>query len=113
MTERPGGSDVSQTETAAVSMGSDKTSPAIGTPYSLNGFKWFSSATDSEIAVALARTGPSSLGSRSLSLFLVPLRFPLLPGPSPASASNGILVHRLKNKFGTVGIRAVDIESTN
>ncbi|TFY75981.1 hypothetical protein EWM64_g8031 [Hericium alpestre] len=54
MTERPGGSDVSQTETAAVA------TPNISSPYGpahkLDGFKWFSSATESNVAVALART---------------------------------------------------------
>lgn len=66
--------------------------------------------------------GPDSAGARSLSLFLVPLRRPLLY-PTSASSSilsadhtlpssltrphsqqqsnNGILIHRLKNKIGT------------
>ena len=66
--------------------------------------KWFSSATDSEVSVALARTSPLKDGSRGLSLFLVPLRLPLLRSPLdpiPPSTSNNILVHRLKNKIGT------------
>lgn len=66
--------------------------------------KWFSSATDSDISVALARTGSLKDGSRGLSLFLVPLRLPLLLNPSDPIAprtSNNILVHRLKNKIGT------------
>ncbi len=71
-----------------------------GTKYVLNGFKWFSSATDSHIALALARTGPVTLGSRSLSLFLVPLRLPLSVD-NRNNGSNNIFVHRLKNKFGT------------
>ncbi|RDB17827.1 Acyl-CoA dehydrogenase family member 11 [Hypsizygus marmoreus] len=101
MTERPGGSDVSQTETTATSTG--KTNP-FGPQYTLNGFKWFSSATDSHISVALARTGPPTAGSRGLSLFLVPLRLPLLRSPTdpvPPSTSNNIFVHRMKNKIGT------------
>ena len=101
MTERPGGSDVSQTETTATSLAGNAQASS-GTPYSLNGFKWFSSASDCQVAIALARTGPLSLGSRSLTLFLVPLRLPILPTPSTSPISNGILVHRLKNKFGTV-----------
>ncbi len=44
----------------------------LGSQYSLNGFKWFSSATESDVAVALARTGKPEDGSRGLSLFLVP-----------------------------------------
>jgi len=57
------------------------------------------------MAVALARTGKHEEGSRGLSLFLVPMRFPFVEGfastgnkePSP----NGIYIHRLKNKLGT------------
>ncbi|KAG6854651.1 hypothetical protein C0991_003299 [Blastosporella zonata] len=101
MTERPGGSDVSQTETVATPTGSNN---AFGPQYILNGFKWFSSATDSQISVALARTGSIKDGSRGLSLFLVPLRLPLLRNPTdpvPPSTSNNIFVHRLKNKIGT------------
>ncbi|KAF8558238.1 acyl-CoA dehydrogenase NM domain-like protein [Imleria badia] len=102
MTERPGGSDVSLTETIAVPTESsgDQMWPA----YQLDGFKWFSSATDSNVSVALARTGDIKDGSRSLSLFLVPLRTPLIPQPGepiPSSISNGIYTHRLKNKIGT------------
>ncbi|KAG6830717.1 hypothetical protein H0H87_007304 [Tephrocybe sp. NHM501043] len=101
MTERPGGSDVSQTETVATPTGSNN---AFGPQYTLHGFKWFSSATDSHISVALARTGSIKDGSRGLSLFLVPLRLPLFRNPSdptPPSTSNNIFVHRLKNKIGT------------
>ncbi|KAF8964393.1 acyl-CoA dehydrogenase/oxidase [Flammula alnicola] len=101
MTERPGGSDVSLTETTAHSAGK---SSLYGPQYSLNGVKWFSSATDSEISVALARTGSQKEGSRGLSLFFVPLRLPLLRSPSdpiPSPTSNNVLVHRLKNKIGT------------
>lgn len=99
--KRPGGSDVSQTETSATFAGDD--SP-LGPRYTLNGFKWFSSATDSDVAVALARTGSLSQGSRGLSLFFIPLRRPLLRDPSaptPSSTSNNIFIHRLKNKIGT------------
>lgn len=72
--------------------------------YRLNGFKWFSSATDSNVAVALARTGPLESGSRGLSLFLIPLRQPLIrssAAPPPSALTNNIHIHRLKNKVGT------------
>ncbi|KAJ3500211.1 hypothetical protein NLJ89_g9894 [Agrocybe chaxingu] len=91
MTERPGGSDVSLTETTATSSGK---SSKYGPQYTLNGFKWFSSATDSEVSVALARTGSLQEGSRGLSLFLVPLRLPLIRAPTdpvPSPISNNIL----------------------
>ena len=99
--QRPGGSDVSLTETTA--QFSNKVN-AFGPQYTLEGVKWFSSATDSEISVALGRTGSQQDGSKGLSLFLVPLRLPLIRNPSdptPSPTSNNILVHRLKNKIGT------------
>ncbi|KAF8627499.1 hypothetical protein AX17_006310 [Amanita inopinata Kibby_2008] len=101
MTERPGGSDVSQTETIAIPVGKET---RYGPQYELNGFKWFSSATDSDMSVALARTGSVQDGSRGLSLFLIPLRLPLIRSPSdpvPSAMSNNIFVHRLKSKIGT------------
>ena len=50
MTERKGGSDVAEgTETIAIPQsGSDRL-------YKLYGYKWFSSATDADIAITLAR----------------------------------------------------------
>lgn len=113
MTERPGGSDVSRTETyATITDRSDK----YGQIYQLNGFKWFSSATDSEVAVALARTGDANNGSRTLSLFLVPLRKPLFPqtgDAAPSSTSNGIKVHRLKGKIGTHTLPTAELSIEN
>jgi len=103
MTERSGGSDVSQTETVANPTGLNH-HHKYGPRYLLNGLKWFSSASDSEVSVALARTGSLKDGSRGLSLFLVPLRLPLLRSPLdpiPLSTSNNIFVHRMKNKIGT------------
>ncbi|KAI0648104.1 acyl-CoA dehydrogenase/oxidase [Trametes meyenii] len=102
MTERPGGSDVSRTETVASPVPGGST--PYGPQYKIDGFKWFSSATDSDVALALARTGSPADGSRGLSLFLIPVRLPLLrsPGaPRPSALTNNIHIHRLKNKFGT------------
>ncbi|EDR13367.1 uncharacterized protein LACBIDRAFT_292578 [Laccaria bicolor S238N-H82] len=113
MTERPGGSDVSRTETTAVDTGK---SHSFGPKYSLNGFKWFSSATDSEVSVALARTGTAEDGSRGLSLFLVPLRLPLLrerSDPPSSPVSNNIFVHRLKNKIGTHALPTAELTLTS
>ncbi|TBU62249.1 acyl-CoA dehydrogenase/oxidase [Dichomitus squalens] len=103
MTERPGGSDVSRTETVAAPDTASQ-HDEYGPRYKLDGFKWFSSATDSDVALALARTGRPEDGSRGLSLFLVPVRLPLVrdPGaPRPSAVTNNIFIHRLKNKFGT------------
>ena len=99
--QRPGGSDVSLTETIATSTGG---MAHYGPKYNLDGFKWFASATDGEVSMALARTGTLKQASHGLSLFLVPLRLPLFPSPgspTPSSTSNKIFVHRLKKKIGT------------
>lgn len=119
MTERPGGSDLTNTETKAAKVAESSAASFDAEEWDLDGFKWFSSATDGDLSLALARTGPEASGARSLSLFLVPFRLPLL---SPAvarplslqgdsslptqyestiSKRNNILVHRLKNKVGT------------
>src|SRR3569623_641016 len=85
MTERTGGSDVSQSETVA---------RLAGDQWRLYGTKWFTSATTSQMALTLARPDGNPDGSRGLALFLVELR-----------DSNGrlrnIAVNRLKDKLGT------------
>lgn len=90
----------------------DATSP-YGPVYSVDGFKWFSSATDSDVAVALARTGSANSGSRGLSLFLIPLRRPLIRptnDPRPPALTNNIKVHRLKNKVGTKIVPTAELQ---
>ncbi|KAI0711802.1 acyl-CoA dehydrogenase NM domain-like protein [Cerioporus squamosus] len=104
MTERPGGSDLSLTETTALP--TEGVNSDLGAPYILDGFKWFSSAAEGNMAVALARTGSISQGTRGLSLFLVPLRM----GAYPSPLSNGVLMHRLKNKVGTHGVPTAELE---
>ncbi len=85
MTERTGGSDVSQTETVA-RRGADG--------WRLFGTKWFSSATTAEMALALARPEGNPPGSKGLALFYVETR-------NEDGTSNGVLVNRLKDKLGT------------
>ncbi|EED82318.1 predicted protein [Postia placenta Mad-698-R] len=112
--QRAGGSDVSLTETLAspVPETASTTPSHYGQKYTLDRFKWFSSATDSNFALALARTGSQADGSRALSLFLVPLRLPMFrePGaPRPPSTSNNVFVHRLKNKVGTQALPTAEL----
>jgi alkylation response protein AidB-like acyl-CoA dehydrogenase len=110
MTERPGGSDVSMTETTASAAQVTSTLPTdLGPPYLLSGFKWFSSAAEGHMAVALARTGNASSGSRGLSAFIIPLRM----GPYTSPLENGVRMHRLKNKFGTHGLPTAELELEN
>lgn len=81
MTEKTGGSDVSQTETVA---------RRDGNGYRLEGSKWFSSAASSDMALTLAR-GEDGAG---LSLFYLETRL-------DDGSLNGIRIERLKDKLGT------------
>ncbi|KAI9302313.1 acyl-CoA dehydrogenase/oxidase, partial [Cunninghamella echinulata] len=99
MTERPGGSDVSRTETQA-----ELIDPATN-KWRISGFKWFSSATTADMTMLLARTidPKTGLGSAGLSLFIAEMR-------KPDGQLNGVRVHRLKNKFGTKGLPTAELE---
>jgi alkylation response protein AidB-like acyl-CoA dehydrogenase len=126
MTERTGGSDVSGTETVARRLSSDeiaqeekigRSQDAVGMPlgpWRIDGFKWFSSATDSEMAVLLARTSKGGL-----SAFYIPMRrrtgvsIPSINGlerDSQATELNGIRIQRLKNKLGTKSLPTAELE---
>ncbi|PSN70772.1 hypothetical protein BS50DRAFT_570273 [Corynespora cassiicola Philippines] len=117
MTERTGGSDVSGTETVATRVDFTETAvDAVGMPlgpWKIDGFKWFSSATDSEMAVLLARTTKGGL-----SAFYIPMR--IQSGTSPSNIAdigstlqtelNGITIQRLKNKLGTKSLPTAELE---
>ncbi|PRW33943.1 acyl- dehydrogenase family member 11-like [Chlorella sorokiniana] len=100
MTERGGGSDVvGGTETEALAEDPSHTAP--GSWFRLHGYKWFTSAADGEISMALARersaSGTANSGStgRGLTLFLVPVTRDADGRPQ------GFEVVRLKDKLGT------------
>jgi putative acyl-CoA dehydrogenase len=102
MTERTGGSDVSNTETIAKQM--------EGGPdgmYRLYGLKFFTSATLSQVSFALGRivdaSGKAEQGSRGLSLFYVILR-------KEDGSLNNIKIHRLKDKLGTRSLPTAELE---
>ncbi|KAG6135947.1 hypothetical protein E4U12_001504 [Claviceps purpurea] len=122
MTERTGGSDVSLTETVAHRNTSatgeglaDKEDQIPLGPWAINGFKWFSSATDSEMTIMLARTPAGGL-----STFLAPTR---KHNPNATTATgepdpdgqtlNGIRIQRLKNKFGTQALPTAELVLEN
>ncbi len=114
MTEKGGGSDVAGgTETVAVKVGEGQ--------YKLHGYKWFSSATDSDMTLTLARcsispfstlsnhsyyiktyvycriadeSGDTTAGTKGISMFYARIR-------NDDGALNGIQVAKLKNKLGT------------
>ncbi|KAF9108441.1 hypothetical protein BGX29_000078 [Mortierella sp. GBA35] len=105
MTERPGGSDVGRTETQAVWDEKRKV-------WSISGFKWFSSATDADVTMLLARThdpnpaaAPGSMreGSKGLSLYLANVR-------NEDGKLNGVRIHRLKDKVGTKALPTAELE---
>lgn len=118
MTERTGGSDVSLTETVAQYRPSAEPGLAdahervpLG-PWSISGFKWFSSATDSNMTILLART------QNGVSAFFAPMRrhdssaITLAGRPMGAAGAelNGVRIQRLKNKLGTRSLPTAELE---
>jgi putative acyl-CoA dehydrogenase len=101
MTERTGGSDVSGTSTIA-SRGDSKPAAGDGDCYRLFGTKWFTSATTSQMAIALARIDGAPAGGRGLSAFLIELR-------DADGALCGIRVNRLKDKLGTRALPTAEL----
>jgi alkylation response protein AidB-like acyl-CoA dehydrogenase len=93
MTERSGGSDVSSTSTVA-------TTDSDG--YRLTGTKWFTSATTSQIAIALAYVPAGDTRERMLSVFLIRLR-------DADGHLRGIRVNRLKDKLGTRALPTAEL----
>lgn len=109
MTERAGGSDVQNSETWATHSPLSNTSevdPLGEGDYLINGFKFFSSATDANVALLLAKT-PSG----KLSTFLAPLRRNVVEKDGTTrQVSNGVKIHRLKNKLGTKELPTAELE---
>ncbi|GKT44907.1 acyl-CoA dehydrogenase family member 11 [Colletotrichum spaethianum] len=118
MTERTGGSDVSLTETVAQYIPSAEPELAnaeenipLG-PWSISGFKWFSSATDSAMTILLART------QNGISTFFAPMRrhstcettMAGRPRGIAGTELNGVRIQRLKNKSGTQSLPTAELE---
>mmetsp|Transcript_5056 Transcript_5056/g.12027 ORF Transcript_5056/g.12027 Transcript_5056/m.12027 type:complete len:670 (-) Transcript_5056:315-2324(-) len=97
MTERRGGSDVANgTDTYAVAEASPN---ADAVTHRLYGYKWFTSATDADMSIALARPIPASgekpaRGNKTLSAFFLWTR-------DDKGKLNNITVEKLKKKLGT------------
>jgi alkylation response protein AidB-like acyl-CoA dehydrogenase len=98
MTESQGGSDISRSTTTA------RPPAGIGETWRLTGEKWFCSAADAAMAVALARPDGTAPGSRTLAPFVLP-RY-AADGESPAA---GLRLHRLKDKLGTRAVPTAEI----
>lgn len=93
MTEREGGSDVSNSSTIA------RLEDGV---YRLYGTKFFTSATTSQMAMTLARIEGAPAGSRGLSLFYVELR-------DADGKLQNIRVNRLKDKLGTRALPTAEL----
>lgn len=113
MTERKGGSDVRGTETVARKLsdaekqdtdGVDALGMPLG-PWRIDGFKWFSSATDANMTILLAKTSKDG----AVSAFYAPLRR-RVKGDSGETELNGIRIQRLKNKLGTKPVPTAELE---
>ena len=96
MTELPGGSDVSRTETIA---------RKVEGQWLLFGRKWFTSATTSQMALALARPEGNASGSKGLALFYIE------PRDAQGKLQN-IAVNRLKDKLGTRKVPTAELVLT-
>jgi len=110
MTERAGGSDVQNTETWATYRPLAQKTSTYGRldegDYLVSGFKFFSSATDADVAVLLAKTE-----SGKLSAFLAPLTKRIVDANGKKrTVTNGIRIHRLKNKLGTKQLPTAELE---
>jgi alkylation response protein AidB-like acyl-CoA dehydrogenase len=113
MTERSGGSDVRGTETVATLIegeehGTDADGLPLG-PWSVSGFKWFSSATDCNMAVLLAKT------EKGISAFYAPMRRAVTEQDvaNVNCESNGIKIQRLKPKMGTKPLPTAELVLEN
>ncbi|RYC61506.1 hypothetical protein CHU98_g4723 [Xylaria longipes] len=117
MTERIGGSDVSRSETVAMYSPLPTDAPLCDPedgiplgPWSINGFKWFSSATDGNMTILLGQT------TKGLSAFYAPMRRynPSLivsaTGVAGGTELNGVTISRLKNKMGTKPLPTAELQ---
>ncbi|HSP64684.1 MAG TPA: acyl-CoA dehydrogenase family protein, partial [Candidatus Deferrimicrobium sp.] len=86
LTEKAGGSDVGANETVAVRDDDGA--------WRLHGEKWFASCPQSDLVLVMARPESAPAGPAGLGLFL-------MPHVLDDGSRNAILIHRLKNKFGT------------
>lgn len=103
MTERVGGSDVRGTETFAERAGPTDATDIDGLPlgpWTISGFKFFSSATDCGCSIILAYT------PKGLSCFFAPTR----RVEAGTVVMNGIKIQRLKNKLGTHALPTAELE---
>ncbi|KAK2779851.1 hypothetical protein FQN53_001281 [Emmonsiellopsis sp. PD_33] len=111
MTERKGGSDVRGTETVARKLAVEEQGDGVDAlgfplgPWQIDGFKWFSSATDANMTIMLAKTGEGQI-----SAFYAPLQKRVRGGAEDETEFNGVRIQRLKNKLGTKTLPTAELE---
>eukprot|EP00887_Chlorella_sp_A99_P006098 scaffold22.g6098.t1 len=110
MTETGGGSDVAGA-TATLATPLDPGATGVGSWHSLSGYKWFTSAADGEVAMALARerdpgSGAPIPGAAGLALYYVPVR------RDADGCPQGFEVVRLKDKLGTRQLPTAELRLT-
>ncbi|MBO9423094.1 acyl-CoA dehydrogenase family protein [Labrenzia sp. R4_1] len=93
MTERPGGSDVSNIQLEARFEDGN---------WKLYGEKWFCSCTDGDVALLLARPQGAPAGNKGLGLFALPRRL-------DDGSRNSYRIVRLKNKLGSRSMASGEI----
>jgi alkylation response protein AidB-like acyl-CoA dehydrogenase len=105
MTESQGGSDVGRATTMAL--------PAADGSWRVQGEKWFCSAIDSAMAIALAKPNTAVRGSAGLAPYLIPryaVDSPLAGFTAPLdSAAPGVRIRRLKDKLGTRAVPTAEV----
>ena len=103
MTEKRGGSDVGGgTDTMAIK------DPIDPTKAKLHGYKWFASATDSEMNLTLARgaddNGDLINGTKGLTMYYVKVH-----EDKEKTKLNNVQILNLKNKLGTNGLPSAEL----
>jgi len=100
MTERGGGSDVGDGTRTVARLQPDGS-------YRLYGFKWFTSATDAQMTITLARVedaqGRTIPGNKGLTCFILRVK-------NDDGSLNNIRIHKLKNKLGTKQLPTAELE---
>jgi len=104
MTETEGGSDVGRASTSA---------RREGETWRLYGEKWFCSAADSAMSVALARPEGAPAGTKGLVCWVIPryaVDSPLAGSATgPRHTAPGLTLHRLKDKLGTRALPSAEV----
>eukprot|EP00760_Papus_ankaliazontas_P038637 PhM_4_TR9220/c0_g1_i1/m.20823 len=97
MTERLGGSDVGR---ATQTQARPKTGDTLPLDWELNGNKWFTSSTEADITLTLARTDDTTTTrNANIAMFLLPTQAYWKTGSE--TSLNGLRLVALKDKLGT------------